>query len=77
MATVQYLVVEFQKEVGSEETSVEVVPETWRDMEGSHCFLYPAHYPSSRVLKAAKKGELPTDQWKSYPVKKVWLTTGK
>ncbi|XP_030844266.1 uncharacterized protein LOC105439294 [Strongylocentrotus purpuratus] len=70
-----YVIVEFEKEAGSGETSLEVVPETWRDTEGNGCFLYPEHYTAPRVIKAAKKGEPPTDLWKSFPVKKEWLTT--
>ena len=77
MVSLKYVVVEFEKEAGSGETGVEVVPETWRDTEGYQCFLYPAHYSDIRVLKAARKGEPPTDQWMSYPVRREWLTTGK
>ncbi|XP_072163639.1 uncharacterized protein [Diadema setosum] len=75
MASLRYVVVEFEKEAGSHETSVEVVPETWKDTEGHQCYLYPAHYSDNRILKAAKKGEPPTDQWTSYPVRREWLTT--
>ena len=74
-ATLKYVVVEMEKDVNGQ-TTLEVVPEVWRDKEGQKCFLYPSHYNSSRVVAAAKKGEPPTDAWKSYPVKKEWLTTG-
>ena len=76
MASFKYVVVEFEKEISNGKTSLEVVPETWRDTDGHQCFLYPAHYSDSRVLRAAKKGEPPTDQWKSYPARKEWMTTG-
>jgi hypothetical protein len=72
---ITFLVVEFEKEKGI--CALEVVPDNWRDTVGCRCILYPSHYSNERVLKAVKRGEVPTDMWKSYPIKREWFKTGK
>ena len=76
MTSLKYIVVEFEKDSSGGQTTLEVVPETWRDTEGNRCFLYPNHYSDDRVglfiilFRAARKGEPPTDTWQSFPVLK-------
>ena len=36
-----YIVVEFDKELGVNGSTMEVMPDNWRDHEGNLCVLYP------------------------------------
>ena len=72
-----YMVVEFDKEPGANGSSMEVVPENWQDVDGTQCVLYPYHYGHSKIIKAARRGEVPSDEWRSFPIVKVWYKTSK
>ena len=72
-----YLVVEFDKEPGANGSSMDVVPDNWQEVDGNDCVLYPYHYGHSRVIKAARRGKVPSDEWRSFPIVKVWYKTSK
>ena len=56
---------------------MEVVPENWWDVDRKQCVLYPYHYGHSKVIKAARRGEVPSDEWIPVPIVKVRYKTSK
>ena len=65
-----YLVVEYE-----DENLLAVIPENW--LEGNSCALWPPYKDTKRIRNAAKDMEVPSDHWKSFPLKKVMYKTGK
>ena len=50
---------------------LEVVPENWQDVDGNQGVLYTYHYGHSKVIKVTRRGEVPSDEWRSFPIVKV------
>jgi len=50
--------------------SVAVIPSNW--LEGTSCAVWPVHYSSFRVMKAAKTREVPDDRWKAFPIRIIY-----
>ena len=67
-----YLVVEY-----ADDSLLAVIPDNWLDTAGQGCALWPPYKDSNRVRNAAKNMEVPGDEWKSFPLRRIMYKTGK
>ena len=67
-----YLVVEY-----ADENALAVIPDNWLDTAGNSCHIWPPYKDANRVRNAARNREVPGDQGKSFPLRKIMYKTGK
>lgn len=64
-----FLIIEFQPDefAGNTEPEVAIIPRNWLD--GTRSSVWPPFKSGLRVTRAIKKGEVPTRDWRSYPIR--------